>query len=147
MDEQAIFDPDHGPRTADEWAAILRWAVGLLEIVIGVPAKITAHHVSDDVAGDASHDNGLDIVFETEALHGHRLCGMAMCLINVGEGVWIDAELLSFQGPRRTRNQETLQYQLRRTDDGPRWIDAGWQADAFDEWASHSGDARWRDAV
>src|SRR6185312_12062936 len=97
----SVFDANNRTRTADGWKAILEWAVSELATTLRARARITAFTIEPLKPGFASCDVGVDVVFDTELELGFQLNGCVCVLQNVGEGVFIDADLLAFRGGRR----------------------------------------------
>ena len=146
MNVQKIFDPRPPLRTSEQWKEILRWAVKELEELLGVAGRITDFTTEDDKPGYASHDNGVDVVFDTQAELGFQLCGCVCCLVNVGEGVWIDAEFLAFNRGVRVPEHasKSLIYVFSPNSiDRQKWSCSGWEADSFGEWEHYKDDSRW----
>lgn len=143
MNDPDVFNPRPPPRTADQWKEILRSAVRELEDAMGVPARLTGFTVRDDRPGFASHDNGADVIFETQSQLGYDLCGVVSCLVNIGEGVSLDGEFLAFANGIRVP-----QYRDQRLiyvfDPASTWSCSGWQMDDAGEWATTKDSSRWR---
>jgi hypothetical protein len=143
---QDVLNPNPPLRTAEQWKEILRWAVKELEETIGVAARMTEFRTEDDKAGYASHDNGVDVVFDTQTELGFQLCGCVCCRVNVGEGVWIDAEFLAFHDGIRVPEHasQSLIYTFSADSiNRQKWSCSGWQKDEYGEWEGYKDSSRW----
>lgn len=147
MNIQDVFNPRPAPRTAAQWAEILREAVRELEAHLGVSGRVTSSTTSDDKAGAVSLHNMVDVVFETGPQLGYDLCGVLGCRVHVGKGVTLDADFLAFaKGIRVPQHRhERLTYGFDpNAPEQDRWSCAGWKPDESGAWGSTKDDSRWR---
>lgn len=147
MNIAKVFNPNPPLRTGDQWKEILRSLVRELEDHLGVAARTTDFTTQDDKPGSASRDNGVEVVFDTQAQLGYELCGVVRCRVKVGKEVRVHGDFLAFTRGIRVpqHGHQCLVYVYDpKSQEQNKWACSGWMPDDAGKWASTKDSSRWR---